>query len=118
ILVKRNEHIRDRLVVGIRDKELSRRLQLRADLTLEQAVLMARQTEEVAEQITQQEQQTSLSVQAVERRGHAKKGERPQAEGSERTQQDNAGDYKCRRCGKERHKNATKCPAMESECRK
>ena len=30
---------------------------------------MARQTEEVAEQITQQEQQTSLSVQAVERRG-------------------------------------------------
>lgn len=82
---KKNEHIRARHVVGIQDKELSRRLQWSTDLTLEEAVLMARQTEEVAEQTTQQEQQTSLSVQEVERRGHTKEGGRLQAEGTEKT---------------------------------
>ena len=67
--------------------KLSRRLRLIADLTVEKALLMARQAEEVAQQITQQEQQVSLSVQAVKRGGYAKKGGRPQAEWSERPQQ-------------------------------
>jgi hypothetical protein len=40
---KPDEAIRDRLVLGIRDKELSKRLQLTQDLTLKTAVDMARQ---------------------------------------------------------------------------
>src|SRR4029434_476606 len=43
----RDEHIRDRIVVGILDKELSRKLQLMAELTLAQTVQNVRQSEEV-----------------------------------------------------------------------
>ncbi|CAL9685243.1 unnamed protein product [Knipowitschia caucasica] len=79
---KKNEHIRDKLVVGIRDKDLSRKLQLTSDLTLEKAVLMVRQAEEVAQQITQQEQQAPLAVQAVKQKRFVKKGGKPQGERS------------------------------------
>ena len=115
---KKNEHIRDRLVVGIRDKDLSRKLQLTSDLTLEKAVLMVRQAEEVAQQITQQEQQASLAVQAVEQKRFVKKGGKPQRERSEGQRHGYQGESKCNRCGKEKHRNAAKCPATDSECRK
>uniref|UniRef100_A0AAV2LWA8 Retrotransposon gag domain-containing protein n=1 Tax=Knipowitschia caucasica TaxID=637954 RepID=A0AAV2LWA8_KNICA len=45
---KRDEHIRDRLVVGIKDKELSLKLQLTADLTLAHVI----QQEDVAKYYT------------------------------------------------------------------
>ena len=44
------EMIRDRIVVGIRDVALSKRLQLNPDLTLEKAKKMVRQLEAVQEQ--------------------------------------------------------------------
>ena len=46
----RDELIRDRIVLGIRDKALSERLQLEADLTLEKAVNLVRQKEVVRKQ--------------------------------------------------------------------
>ena len=46
----RTEMIRDRIVVGLRDQKLSERLQLEADLTLEKAMTMARQSESVRKQ--------------------------------------------------------------------
>ncbi len=73
----RNEHIRDRLVVGIRDKELSRKMQLMTELTLETAVQMTRQAEDVAQQISQQEGQSTGSVQEVAFRHSSKVAERP-----------------------------------------
>ena len=42
--------VRDRIVVGIRDETLSKRLQLDRDLTLEKAKRMVRQQEAVQEQ--------------------------------------------------------------------
>ncbi|KAG7456363.1 hypothetical protein JOB18_035729 [Solea senegalensis] len=48
--VLHDELIRDRLVVGLLDKGLSERMQLDAELTLDKAVRMARQSEEVKEQ--------------------------------------------------------------------
>lgn len=50
------EDIRKRLVVSIHDKELSRRLKVMTDLTMETAVQMVRQAEDNAQQIGQQEQ--------------------------------------------------------------
>ena len=45
------EMIRDRIVVvGLHDRKLSERLQLEADLTLEKAITMARQSENVRKQ--------------------------------------------------------------------
>ncbi len=42
--------IRDRIVVGIQSQALSERLQLKSDLTLEEAVIQARQLETVKAQ--------------------------------------------------------------------
>ncbi|GLV44724.1 hypothetical protein CBL_20635, partial [Carabus blaptoides fortunei] len=46
----RERLIRDRIVGGIRDKGLSERLQLRSDLTLDTAITMAKQSEQVKKQ--------------------------------------------------------------------
>ncbi|KAK0146533.1 hypothetical protein N1851_014140 [Merluccius polli] len=117
--VIKNEHIRDRLVVGIRDKGLSRRLQLMSDLTLETAVQMVRQAEDVAQQISQQERQAAAHVQEVTHRRPSKRGGRHPARGrGGGREQEHSDDSKCRKCGKERHKFTAKCPALDSECRK
>ena len=41
----KDDHLRDRLVIGIRDKQLSQKLQMKDDLTLRSAVEMARHYE-------------------------------------------------------------------------
>ncbi|CAL1594813.1 unnamed protein product [Knipowitschia caucasica] len=46
----KDEQIRDRIVIGIMDKEVSQKLQLEADLTLERAIQLARQSEQVKQQ--------------------------------------------------------------------
>ncbi|PVD28147.1 hypothetical protein C0Q70_10732 [Pomacea canaliculata] len=48
----KDEAIRDRLVLGILDRDLSERLQLKADLTLQDAILQARQYEQVKAQLS------------------------------------------------------------------
>ena len=48
---KKSEQIRDRLVIGIRDKGVSEKLQFRADLTLETAIQVARNSELVKGQV-------------------------------------------------------------------
>ncbi|KAK0139111.1 hypothetical protein N1851_024338 [Merluccius polli] len=109
--VIKSEHIRDRLVVGIRDKGLSRRLQLMSDLTLE--------TANDAQQIGQQERQAAAHVQEVTHRRPSKRGGRHPARGrGGGREQGHSDDSKCRKCGKERHKFTAKCPALDSECRK
>jgi hypothetical protein len=46
----RDEMIRDRLGIGIKNTALSEKLQFKSELTLEQAVRMVRQSEEVQQQ--------------------------------------------------------------------
>lgn len=48
----RDENIRDRIVVGILDKDLSQKLQLMKDLTLALTIETVRQSEEVASQVS------------------------------------------------------------------
>ena len=74
----RDEMIRDRIVVGIRDEAMSQKLQLDADLTLESAKKMVRQREAVREQQVQLKsgfQGEGLPVEAIGNRGA---GVRPQ----------------------------------------
>ena len=44
---KRDEQIRDRIVIGILDKSLSRKLQMKPDLNLDTAIQMAHQSEQI-----------------------------------------------------------------------
>ena len=50
----KNDQIRDAIVIGISDRELSERMQLKDDLTLEIATTMARQSEVVKSQVRDQ----------------------------------------------------------------
>ncbi|KAI4877550.1 hypothetical protein NFI96_031461, partial [Prochilodus magdalenae] len=56
----RDENIRDRIVVGILDKHVSRRLQLMKDLTLALMIETVRQSEEVASQVSMQGEATGM----------------------------------------------------------
>lgn len=50
----KNKNVRDRLVIGILEKELSEELQLMPDLMLDKAVELVRQSEQVKEDISEQ----------------------------------------------------------------
>lgn len=111
----REEHIRDRIVVGIQDKELSRK-QFMSDLTLALTIQTVRQSEEVAAQVSLQGD-TAATV----REGRSKnkntnwKPQRKQGNS-------NAGrkwretETKCSRCGKSQHREDEKCPASKATC--
>ena len=51
---QRDEQIRDRIVIGILDKSLSQKLQMKSDLNLDTAIQMARQSELVKVQVAGQ----------------------------------------------------------------
>ncbi|KAJ8259412.1 hypothetical protein GJAV_G00168980 [Gymnothorax javanicus] len=111
----RSEHIRDRLVVGIRDKEVSRRLQLMSDLTLEKAIQTVQQAEDVALQISQLEEQATLNAQEVTHlRGGRKGGKQPATVKSDKRENDHQGEPKCCRCGKTKRKS----PGLPDNSRK
>ena len=114
----REELIRDRLVVGIRDNALSEKLQLDATLTLETAKKSVRQREAVREQ-----QQTLKGVENPASPVNAIGNKRPNFRGNPRrrnegqTQRNLPTSEKCGRCGRERHPR-DKCPAKDAQCHK
>ena len=107
------EMIRDRIVVGIRDKALSERLQLDPDLTLESAKRRVRQREAVHKQQTVLQKPVAIkeekSLDAVKHfsKRPQRKSHVPATHRSER----------CTRCGRMQHKR-NQCPARESTCYK
>ena len=118
--------LRDRLVVGIADQALSERLQLKADLTLDDAKKIIRQKEAVHDQHQQLRssgdgtKKNPIELDAVSagrprtaRRKPQQKpwSSKPQggASGS------SAGKQPCKRCGKE-HLKGDRCPAMGVAC--
>ena len=118
----KEEMLRDRIVVGIRDTALSERLQMDADLTLEKAKKIVRQKEAVREQHLQLQGEGSKKDPIVldevkgrkppPKRGDAKP--HPKQNGSARH---NTGKPQCKRCGRERH-TVDKCPARSATCHK
>ena len=66
--------LRDRLVVGIRDQELSKELQMDADLTLEAAKKKIRQKEAVHEQTQELEGDAKKDALQLEELKHGRGG--------------------------------------------
>ncbi len=62
----RDENIQDRIVVGIRDKEQSRKLQLMSDLALAWTIQSVRQSETVNMQISAQAAEATLATASVQ----------------------------------------------------
>ena len=85
----KDEMIRDRIVVGIRDKALSERMQLDSKLTLEAAKTLARQREAVQE-ILRTPHKQELAVEAIGRKRG--KGRAPSAAPATSTEAQRPGD--------------------------
>uniref|UniRef100_A0AAV2LJT0 Retrotransposon gag domain-containing protein n=1 Tax=Knipowitschia caucasica TaxID=637954 RepID=A0AAV2LJT0_KNICA len=97
---KRDEHIRDRLVVGIQDKELSRKFQLKEDLTLQEVTEQIRQAEEINKHVSLQSSAPEAMAVNMVRRQSGPHTDRP---GRYRPRQDASsrqGTYKMEGCGK------------------
>ena len=104
----KEELIRDRLVVGIKDVTLSERLQMDEALTLDKAKKSVRQREAVKEQQSfLKREETSLDY--VKSKDNSSRPHK-------RTQQPPPAN-KCIRCGKGRHTRQN-CPARDSTCYK
>ena len=110
----KEEMIRDRIVVGIRDTGLSQRLRLDATLTLETAKKMVRQREAVQEQqeLMKAGFKPKLPVDAVR---YKPKVNVKQSQSSTKKVNFNFKSNKCSRCGKGPHPKQ-QCPAKDVVC--
>ena len=120
----KEEMIRDRLVVGLRDEALSQQLQMDSGLTLEKAKTKARQREAIGEQQRVLKGASALgdstSLEEIQSR-RRQRGPGPNSSSTKKqprrknpAQKEAA---KCTRCGKEPHLRA-RCPGRDAECHK
>lgn len=115
--VLREELIRDRIVVGIRDAKLSEKMQLNDKLDLKTAVTQVKQHEEVKkQQAVLRSTEATGQVDAISRRKIS--GKKP-AEGFRPSHQQHTAKPKpCGKCGKFPKHSWKDCPAKDVECRK
>ena len=109
----RNELICDRIVVGLRDKKLSEKLQMDYELTLEKAVTCARQTEAIKQQQTtlNSQSETTNFIEIIKRTSFPQKRKQ-----DHRPQQ--RAITGCTRCGKSPMHSKAQCPAKDVTCKK
>ncbi|UYV84741.1 K02A2.6-like, partial [Cordylochernes scorpioides] len=113
-----DELIRDRIVVGVRDRALSERMQLDTDLTLVKATLMAKQLESVKEQQSSLYQQDSVD-QIKKMPNHIKETKRHEPKIRQfKSNQLGGSSHGCTRCGNSNNHDWKNCPAMSSYCNK
>ena len=114
----KDQMVRDRLVVGLRDLALSQRLQMEPDLTLEKAKTLSRQREAVREQeglLRKSSPPPEDSSIAFLSRGKGQ-AHRPAGRAGAKTKDHRAQSKgKCTRCGKGPH-SRQQCPANLVEC--
>ena len=109
---KKSEQIRDRLVIGIRDKGVSEKLQLRADLTLETAIQVARNSELVKSQVNDLQAQ---NLDAVVKPKRQQSQHTPRWKPASRDST-NHKEHPCQKCN--RQHSGRPCPARGQRCRK
>ncbi|UYV64395.1 K02A2.6-like [Cordylochernes scorpioides] len=113
-----DELIKDRIVVGVRDRALSERMQLDTDLTLVKATLMAKQLESVKEQQSSLYQQDSID-QIKKMPNHIKETKRHEQKIRQfKSNQLGGSSHGCTRCGNSNNHDWKNCPAMNSYCSK
>ena len=114
------EMVRDRFVMGIHDPSVKQKLQLISDLSLDKAVTIARQNEQVLSQMRAQQQSARVVSEASTRstgryakhpttrqRAPPPPHQRPQTTGH---------STKCDRCGYSAHATDRRCPAAGQKC--
>ncbi|UYV67682.1 K02A2.6-like [Cordylochernes scorpioides] len=103
--------IRDRIVVGVRDKALSERMQLDSELTLEKAVKLVRQQEAVRQQQDDlQRPSTSQKVNQV-KFNSKKQSPKQQQQPSRKKEKSAKTRSRCPKCGGFTHREGQACRA-------
>ena len=114
----KDDTIRDRLVLGLSDKDVSEKLQLEIDppLTLERAIAIAKQNEVVKKQIQEQRHVDEVRGKpSRQSRGQAGHGQgRGQGGKNASTKQDEKGQSVCKFCGYSHARR--QCPAYGQSC--
>ncbi|XP_026020736.1 uncharacterized protein K02A2.6-like [Astatotilapia calliptera] len=110
----KDEQIRDRIVIGLIDKDVSQKLQLEADLTLDKAIQLARQSEQVKQQSADRVEST---VNEVKQRHYNSMRRSYYQPHQVREQQHGESKPKCQRCNRV-HDKRENCPARNKRCRK
>lgn len=115
---KKDEHIRDRLVVGLADRNVSRDLQMKSQLTLAHAVSVARQAETVKENMKCQMEPAAAAVtHEVEHRGRRQVATGKGAVRSGNIDPHSDSDMiKCKFCNRKHARNRKVCFARNAEC--
>ncbi|UYV64896.1 K02A2.6-like, partial [Cordylochernes scorpioides] len=107
--------IRDRIVVGVRDKALSERMQLDSELTLEKAVKLVRQQEAVRQQqVDLQRPSTSQKINQV--KFNSKKQSPKQQQQPSRKKKSAKTRSRCPKCGGFTHREGQACRAEGQRC--
>ncbi|UYV70297.1 hypothetical protein LAZ67_7002451 [Cordylochernes scorpioides] len=108
--------IRDRIVVGVRNKALSERMQLDSELTLEKAVKMVRQQEAVRQQqVDLQRPSTSQKVNQV-KFNSKKRSPKQQEQPSRKKEKSAKTRSRCPKCGGFTHREGQACRAEGQRC--
>ncbi|UYV66794.1 hypothetical protein LAZ67_4002872 [Cordylochernes scorpioides] len=108
--------IRDRIVVGVRDKALSERMQLDSELTLEKAVKMVRQQEAVRQQqVDLQRPSTSQKVNQVKFNSKILSPKQQQQPSRKKEKSAKTGS-RCPKCGGFTHREGQGCRAEGQKC--
>ncbi|UYV79048.1 hypothetical protein LAZ67_17000865 [Cordylochernes scorpioides] len=108
--------IRDRIVVGVRDKALFERMQLDSELTLEKAVKMVRQQEAVRQQqVDLQRPSTSQKVNQV-KFNSKKQSPKQQQQPSRKKEKSAKTRSRCPKCGGFTHREGQACRAEGQRC--
>ena len=116
----KNELIRDRIVVGLRDARIAEKLQLDAELTLEKAINQARQSESIKKQQSVVRPKSDINdndskLDVVRKKNFVKHKSVPgKAENINNRPNTRS---KCTRCGAIPEHSRKNCPAAQSVCR-
>lgn len=113
----KDEQIRDRIVIGIADGEVSQKLQLEPDLTLEKAISITRQSELIKAQ-NASARATNVDGGAINARKykHPRQYDKSYAKDEQYKKVTHQTRKMCTRCGSKHDYGA--CPATGKRCRK
>ena len=112
----KEEMIRDRIVVGLRDSNLSLKLQLDEKLDLQKAITQVREAETIKQQqptLRGAQKETTANVSNLHKRSN-KKEQGPQ---HRRAPKQPVNKRVCARCGKSPPHDRQYCPAKDATCR-
>ena len=111
-----DQMIRDRIVCGIKDAKLSERMQMDANLTLEKAITMSRQSESVKSQQATVRGDIPQDTMVDSIAGFSRNTSKPGSIKKKFASPVRFDKSRCTKCGRPGSHNYSQCPAKDSVC--